>query len=451
MDELSVVLNNLFASSINPLLFVFALICILLSAFFSGSETAISTANPIRLKSYIEDDRSGAKKALYLVENFEETVTTILIGNNIVNIALTTVATYIFISLVNDPRLASILNTIIVTLIVLIFGEIIPKQSAKILPEDFACHVSKVIYALKYVFMPIKIIIRPFQKIAKKHMNDDSNDDMTEDEFEDFVDDLEEKGVLEQETSDLIQSVLSLDDKDVGDIMTPRVDMIVFDLNDGIEKFIDLVKDCPYTRIPICDGDKDNIIGKVHIKDFLSLYLQKDNADIDIKEIMTDVLYVSETMKVNDMIRMMKEKKQHICIVSGEYGGTEGLVTMEDGIEVLVGEIFDEHDVIEVTEPRKVSDNQYLVSADYNILDLLDKLELPEIDTDYSSIGGFITEKLERMPVVGDKVDEYFVIQTSGVNDRPKTKMLTFEVKSVKNRRIINVLVTIDDIIMDDN
>jgi CBS domain containing-hemolysin-like protein len=423
----------------SPWLYVVLLILVLLSAFFSSAETAFSSSNVIRLRNYVEEGKRGAKKALHVTERFEKTLTTILIGNNVVNIGLTTISATILLSIfVGNPGLANIVNTVGVTFVILIFGEILPKSLAKENAESVALRYGASMYFLNFVFAPIAVLLAPIKNGVSKMYNNGEvqKPSFTDDELETLIDAMEEEGTIEEDSADMMQAVLSLKEKDVEDIMTPRVDCIMIGIDDNIQKLQALFIEHQFSRIPVFEEDKDNVIGKVHFKDLMLKMFEKE--EIEIKDIMSDIHYVPETMTVDDLIENLQHNQQHIALVTGEYGGTAGIVTMEDALEELVGEIFDEHDE-EFSEFLQVSDNKYIIHGDYNLDDLFDELDLPEPETGYSSVGGFLYELLENLPEIGDKVEYECQVHSEAIGEDFITHILEFTVKDVIERRIISV------------
>jgi len=420
----------------NPLLWGLLLVLVLLSAFFSSAETAFSSANLVRLKSLVDEGKTKAKKAIYVIDNFDKTLTTILIGNNVVNIALATISATVLLNVFqNDPTLANIVNTIGVTTLILIFGELLPKSSAKVNADQLAFLYGPVMYTLIQVFTPVIFLLKPFSGRRTRGMSE-SGSTYSDAELETLIEQLEEEGSLGEERADMIQSVLDLDNTVVEDIMTPRVDCVMIDVNDSIEKLEGIFIETGYTRIPVYQEDKDKVIGKVHFKDLMQAMFTGNKGQI--VDYVTEILYVPETMTVDKLIAELQRNQQHIAVVTGEYGGTAGIVTMEDALEELVGEIFDEHD--EETSPFvEVADNQFVIHGDYSLDDLFDELDLPVPESEYSSVGGFIQARMDNYPE-GGEVIQIEVKEPSEVLGRDfDTHVLQFKVRDVVDRRIISV------------
>jgi len=420
----------------NPLLWGLLLVLVLLSAFFSSAETAFSSANLVRLKSLVDEGKSKAKKAIYVIDNFDKTLTTILIGNNVVNIALATISATVLLNVFqNDPTLANIVNTIGVTTLILIFGELLPKSSAKVNADQLAFLYGPIMYSLIQLFTPVIYLLKPFSGRRPRGVSEGSST-YSDAELETLIEQLEEEGSLGEERADMIQSVLDLDNTVVEDIMTPRVDCVMIDVNDPIEKLETIFIETGYTRIPVYQEDKDKVIGKVHFKDLMqAMFTGKKGV---IADYVTDIIYVPETMTVDKLIAELQRNQQHIAVVTGEYGGTAGIVTMEDALEELVGEIFDEHD--EETSPFVELDaNQYIIHGDFSLDDLFDELDLPVPESEYSSVGGFIQARLDNYPE-GGEVIQLEVKEPSEVLGRDfDTHVLQFKVRDVVDRRIISV------------
>jgi len=420
----------------NPLLWGLLLVLVLLSAFFSSAETAFSSANLVRLKSLVDEGKTKAKKAIFVIDNFDKTLTTILIGNNVVNIAIATISATVLLSVFqNDPTLANIVNTIGVTTLILIFGELLPKSSAKVNADQLAFLYGPIMFTLIKLFTPVIFLLKPLNNRRPRGMSEGSST-YSDAELETLIEQLEEEGSLGEERADMIQSVLDLDNTVVEDIMTPRVDCVMIDVNDTIEKLETIFIETGYTRIPVFQEDKDKVIGKVHFKDLMqAMFTGKKGI---IADYVTDILYVPETMTVDKLIAELQRNQQHIAVVTGEYGGTAGIVTMEDALEELVGEIFDEHD--EETSPFiELENNQYIIHGDFSLDDLFDELDLPVPESEYSSVGGFIQARLDNYPE-GGEVIQLEIKEPSEVLGRDfDTHVLQFKVRDVVDRRIISV------------
>lgn len=425
------------------------LVCVFMSAFFSATETALSTANTIRIRKLAEENKRGAKKAIILIENYDRTITSILIGNNLVNIGASTAAAFIFTNLILNPSIANVVSTIVMTFIIVTFSEVIPKIYAKANATTLTIRFSGLMWFFYKIFSPISYI---YSKLTSKtNKNGDSNEHtVTGDELESIIDTMETQGVFDEDHADIIQGAVSLGYKKVAEIMTPRVDVEAVAIDDSPETIFKIFLDTQFSRLPVYDTDKDNMVGVLQVKDFLIKMVQEENpGQIDVKALLVEPLYVSKQTKVDDLIKVMQDEKKHFAIVSDEYGGTSGVVTMEDALEELVGEIYDEYDQDE-EDPFliKKSDNNYYLSADLEINELYETLEIGSPPPDrYVTVGSFIYELCEGLPLENQTVNVTST-KTSFVDNvfKEVKYLLTFELIKVENRRIKELNLTIEDI-----
>ncbi len=432
------------------LICVALIILVICSAFFSASEIAFSTVNVARLRTYVEEKKKGAKQALWIAEHFEQTLTTILVGNNFVNIAATTLAAVLIGKLIINPTILNLVNIFGMTFIILIFGEIIPKSNAKQNAEKFSLKNAKTLYFVIKILFPVVIFFRWLNKIlVKKEVNDSVT--VTESELESIIDTMEEEGVIDADDADLMQSVLDISDRTIYDIMVPRVDIIGIDVNMSTEEIKNIFFEYKFSRVPVYRDDKDHIIGILSERDFFTKFIQTGK-EVNLLELVTKPLYVSKTMKVDDLIRRMQIEKKHFAIVSDEYGGTSGIVTMEDALEEIVGEIYDEHDESEdeVVDIIKIGDNTYNVSADMPLDDLYQMLELGKApESSYTNIGGFLYSLAEEIPTEGEKLTWTASVYDDKDGDElvdETSYQLLFTILEVKERRIIRVKLEVTEI-----
>ena len=387
----------------DALAIVGVVILIMFSAFFSASETAFTKANMLRLRSYADEKKKGARRAIYICEHSDKALSTILVGNNLVNIASTTICAYLFSKFIVNPTLSNLMNTVIMTIIILTFGEILPKSISKADPDKIAMKFSGILYFLMKVLTPISFVFGGLQKlVTRKNKNDAPT--VTEDELESIIDTMNEEGVIDNDEADILQGAIDIKTKTVRDIMTPRVDIVAISIDDSLETVKDLFIEHQFSRMPVYENDKDNIVGILNQKDFMIKYLK--NEKIVISDIMTEPSFVTETMKVDDVIRLMQKEKKHLAIVLDEYGGTSGIVSMEDAIEEVVGEIYDEHDDEEPTKSliTKVGENKYILDPEMSVEDLYDYLEIEHLpEGNYASVGTMLYELSEKLPTVGEK------------------------------------------------
>ena len=447
------ILQELAESSLNIPLLVVMIILVVLSAFFSMTETVYSTTNTVRLTVHAESGKKSAQKALWIAEHYDRTLTTILIGNNLVNITLATISVSFFAQLLTNGNIVELVSTAVTTVIVLIFGEITPKTIAKQHADTLAVKLSFIVYLVMIILYPIVIIFYGFQKLL--HLKDNENEkepQVNEAELEAILDTMEEEGAIESEEVELINNILDLNDREVKDIMTPRPDIIAVSDDMDHDEIKTVLFNSKLSRIPVYHGDKDNIIGILFERDFLTAYIKRKN--FRIKSLLRPVKYVSTSMKVSDLIHELQKTKMHMAIVSGEYGEVVGLVTMEDALEELVGEIYDEHDESEdEVLIQKVGEGEYIVNANIYIEDLFDDLDLGRVpETQYSKLSGWLYGSCEDIPEEGYNFvyTSTFITKTEDEEYEEITKRLTFVVTKVEDRRIIEAKLFIEVVLDED-
>ena len=374
-------------------------ILVAFSAFFSASETAFSSLNQIRLKSRAEDGDAAAARVLAMAEQYDKLLSTILIGNNIVNIAAASIGTILFTRMLGAERGATV-STIVLTVVVLVFGEVTPKSLAKETPERVATAVSPVLSLLMLLLTPLTWLFTQWKKLLGRFVHSGESDTITEGELMTMVSEAENDGELTDRESELIRSAIEFDDVEVEEILTPRVDVVAVEDDLPLEELAQTFAESGYSRLPVYHGTIDNIIGVVHEKDFYIARLKKATK---IDDLVVPTLYTTGSTQISQLLRTLREQHHHMAVVVDEYGGTEGIITLEDILEELVGEIWDEHD--EVTEDfRKQSDGSWLVSGSASVDDLFETLDLPEDeDIDSNTVNGLVQEKTCRLPKVGDR------------------------------------------------
>ncbi len=412
--------------------YVILVIMIILSAFFSASETAFSSVNLIRLRQYAEDNRPGAKRALSVAERFDEVLLAILIGNNIVNLASASLATIVATEVLNLGASGAPIATAVMTVLIIIFGEILPKSYAKENAESLALSIGTVYYYMIKIMKPIILIFMVLKDfVAKLYSKKEDEPSVTEDELNVIIDTMEEEGVLQQDEVEMLQSVLDLSETFVKDIMTPRVDVIAVDVHDSTERVKNVFFEEKYSRIPVYDESRDNIVGILYERDLFSAIIEHGSTDdVLIADVMRDPMYVSYTMRVSDLLTRLQLEKQHLAIVADEYGGTAGLVTMEDVLEEVVGEIYDEHDEEEQYVVKK-SETLYEVKADIELDELFDIMNIDlDIPEDAYSLGSWMYSKIEDIPDIGDMYQYH---------------NLVFTIIEVEDRRIMRVKIEITE------
>ena len=404
-------------------LWVALVILVGFSAFFSASETAFSSLNQIRLKSRAEDGDSSAARVLNMAEQYDKLLSTILIGNNIVNIAAASIGTILFTQMLGAERGAT-MSTIVLTIIVLIFGEMTPKSLAKEMPEKVATAVSPFLVLLMALMTPLTWLFTQWKKLLGHFVHSGEADTITEGELMTMVSEAENDGELTDRESELIRSAIEFDDVEVEEILTPRVDVVAVEDDIPLEELAQTFAESGYSRLPVYHGTIDNIIGVVHEKDFYIARLKKATK---IDDLVVPTLYTTGSTQISQLLRTLREQHHHLAVVVDEYGGTEGIITLEDILEELVGEIWDEHD--EVTEDfRKQSDGSWLVSGSASVDDLYEELDLPEEeDIDSNTVNGLVQEKTCHLPKVGDRftLGEYDGVVTRTAKRRVTEVRLT--------------------------
>ena len=404
-------------------LWVALVVLVALSAFFSASETAFSSLNQIRLKSRAEDGDTSAARVLAMAEKYDKLLSTILIGNNIVNIAAASIGTILFTQMLGAERGATV-STIVLTIIVLIFGEVTPKSLAKEMPEKVATAVSPFLVLLMALMTPLTWLFTQWKKLLGHFVHSGEADTITEGELMTMVSEAENDGELTDRESELIRSAIEFDDVEVEEILTPRVDVVAVEDDIPLEELAQTFAESGYSRLPVYHGTIDNIIGVVHEKDFYIARLKKATK---IDDLVVPTLYTTGSTQISQLLRTLREQHHHLAVVVDEYGGTEGIITLEDILEELVGEIWDEHD--EVTEDfRKQSDGSWLVSGSASVDDLYEELDLPEEeDIDSNTVNGLVQEKTCHLPKVGDRftLGEYDGVVTRTAKRRVTEVRLT--------------------------
>ena len=408
---------------------------VLLSAFFSSTETAYSSVNLVRLKSYADSGNKQAKKAYRISEHYDKALSTILVGNNIVNIAASALATLLFVSFFGETN-GTILSTVILTIVILIFGEVLPKNMAKENSEKVAMAFSTPLYILMVLFTPVTFLLLKLSALAKRIASKgrtEKEPTVTEDELKFIVESIEDEGVLEEQESELVQSALDFDEKTAADILTPRVDLTAIDIDAPPEKIKEIVLKERYSRIPVYRESIDNIFGILHTRDYLEALLRTNEPVLD--DLIQPAFFIYRSKTLPSILADFKYKRLHIAVVTDDYGGTLGIVTMEDLLEQLVGEIWDEDEEIE-RKINKLSDTKFEISGDlhiYEMLDLFNK-DAKTITTESKSVGGWVTEQLGDIPHEGSKfVYEDLEITVNEVEDNRINKVTVECKKSEDN------------------
>ena len=368
---------------------------IALSAYFSATETAFSSLNRIRLKSLANGGNRRAQLAFALSENYDELLSTILVGNNLVNIASTTIATLLFVQALGDGAGPTV-STVVMTVVVLIFGEVGPKSMAKEHAETFAMFSAPFLRALIVVLKPVNFLFAQLKKGLRRLVRSSPKQSVTDSELLTLVEEAEQEGGIDKSEGAMLRNVIEFDDIQAIEIMTPRVDVEALPRDAGREDIAALFRETGYSRLPVYEETIDSIVGVIHEKDFFSAVNGQE-----LEDILQPAEFIPPSMKISDLLRHLQQKKQHMAVIVDEFGGTEGIVTLEDVIEELVGEIWDEHDEVAQEGVLPLGENLYRVYGSMSTDDLFEFLHL-DCETDASTVNGWIAQRLDRIPKAGD-------------------------------------------------
>ncbi len=380
-----------------PVYIIIMAALVLMSAYFSATETAFSSLNKTRLRLMSEKSKKAAL-ALKLSENYDNLISSILIGNNIVNISLSSIGTVFFIDKFGD--IGATLSTVVITVMVLIFGEVCPKSIAKDMPESFAVFSAPIIRLFVWILAPINFLFSLLKKGLSKMLKVKDGEKTSQEELIMMVEEVTEEGTLNSEESILVQNAIEFSDLKAEDILTHRVDIEAFPVDAPKQEIAQAFSESKYSRLLVYEESIDNIVGVVHQKDF---YTGTGVTKKEIRDIMTPPIFILPSKKIDELLRLLQKNKSHVAVVLDEYGGTYGLVTMEDILEELVGDIWDEHD--EVTENyRRVGENNFRVNCAMTVDDFCAQFDI-EIETETISLSGWVTEQLAKIPDVGDSFD----------------------------------------------
>lgn len=434
--------SNLLSKAVFGTTDIFSLVAVVLlvalSAFFSSAETAFSSVNVMHIKTYAEEKKKGARRAQYICDNFDRALVGFLVGNNLVNIANTTICAYMFSKFIVNQTLANVLNTVIMTIVILIFGEILPKSYAKHNPEKYVLKISGAVYVFLKIIHVVAVPFFWLQKLILK--GEPEQEKLTEDDLENIVDTMEDQGIIDSENASIIHGALDLAEKTVRDIFTPRVDMICIPFDASIDDIKKVFVENQFSRMPVYEKDKDDIIGVLNYKDMI--LAEFAGKKFDLKKLMQKPLKVGKSMKVDELIQSMQKEQKHMAIVIDEFGGTSGLVTMEDALEEIVGEVYDEHDDTKAEAILNLGEDEYAVDPDISVEDLFEYLEIEHLpETEYPSVGGMLYDLSEILPEKGS------IIKVTAIDDVLNERNvyismiaeLTFEIKEMEDDRIKRV------------
>lgn len=388
------------------------------SALFSSTETAFSSVNKLRLKNYESQGNKKAAKALKLANRFDDVLTAVLIGNNIVNIATSSVSTVLFVSIFGSKGVG--ISTAVITVLVLIFCEVLPKSYAKKNAEKMALSFAGPLSVLVVVLKPAVWL---FNKLSSLVSKGDDAPSVTEDELKYMIDEIEEQGVIEEQESELVKSALEFDEITVNEILIPRVKVVGVDITASMDEIQEIFTNEMYSRLPVYEKSLDDIIGIITNKAFFKM---RTDGGEDISSIIQEVPHIADSKLISEAMKYMQRSKVHLAVVTDQYGGTKGIITLEDIIEELVGEIYDEDDEI-ITNIVKLDDGRYEIAGDTSVSDMLEMLELDEdmIHTDYTSVGGWVTDVMEHIPESGETAESgIFRITAAQVNEQTVEKVI---------------------------
>lgn len=368
---------------------------VLASGYFSATETAFSSLNKTRLKTMIEKGNKRAELTLKLSEQYDKLISTILIGNNIVNIGLASIGTLLFISIYGN--MGATISTIVVTIIVLIFGEISPKSIAKDIPEKFAMFSAPLLRCLMFILTPVNFVFANWKKLLAKLFRLQKNEEMSQEELLMLVDEVEQAGTIDSDEGELLRNAIEFTDMVAEDILTHRVDIEAISIDASREEIAKVFSDTQFSRLLVYDESIDNIVGVINLKDFYT----KLSDDMSIKDILAEPIFVRKADKISDLLQNLQSNKTHMAVVIDEFGGTHGIVTMEDILEELVGEIWDEHDEV-VEECEKLADDTYLIDCNMDLKNFYDRFAISS-DSESPTLAAWIMEQLGKVPEENDE------------------------------------------------
>ncbi|MBQ3011201.1 MAG: HlyC/CorC family transporter [Oscillospiraceae bacterium] len=407
-------------NDINVIYIAVMVLCIVMSAFFSASETAFSSANKTRLKTLVEKGNHRAAVTMGLAESYDKLISTILIGNNVVNILASSLGTIIFVGLYGD--IGATISTAVLTVVVLLFGEISPKSIAKETPEKFAMFAAPILKGLIWLLTPVNAFFSAWKRMLAKLLKVEADNKMSQEELLMFVEEVQQEGSIDSEAGQLLRNAIEFTDREATDILTHRVDLVAVPVTATKEETAHVFAESMYSRLLVYEGTIDHVVGVIHQKDF---YTGAGISEKPVAEIMTPAVFVPKGERISQLLKLLQKTKSHVAVVVDEYGGTFGIVTMEDILEELVGEIWDEHDEI-VESIRQIDEDTYEVDGIADLEDFSDYFRV-KTDSTMVSVGGWMMELLSKLPEVGD------VVEYGG---------WTVEVVSVENHRVTKLKVT---------
>lgn len=379
-------------------LIIALIVLVALSAFFSATETAYMSLNRVRIKNMANDGDRRARRVMKLLDSYDSLLATVLIGNNIVNISSASIATVLFVSFFKNN--GATVSTVVMTVVVLIFGEITPKSLAKEAADSFALKVSGPVTVLNTLFFPLSFLLIHLKSAVSRLIRVEKSSGMTEDELLTLVDEAEQDGGIDSGEKELFHNVIEFTDLDAGDILTPRIDVVAIDIEETPKELQELFEKTGFSRIPVYRDTIDNIVGVVNEKDFHRHLRDTENT---IESILQPALFIPPSVKISELLKRLQQKKVHIAVVVDEFGGTEGIVTIEDIVEELVGEIWDEHDTV-AAEMREIGKDTFAVPASTELSEFFERFGVEE-ETEVSTVNGWVTAHIGKIPAVGDTFD----------------------------------------------
>ena len=408
--------------SISSILILVLLIT--MSAYFSATETAYSSLNKIKLKSIANKGNKKAKLALELSEKYDSVISTILIGNNIVNIATASLATVLFTKLLGSSGVT--VSTIVMTILILIFGEISPKSIAKDIPESFAIVSAPLLNVFCIILKPVNHIFCLLKKLISKVLKIQKHSGITEDEILTIAEEAENEGGINPQQLEIIKSAIELNEQEVIEAFTPRVDMIAVKDSCSKEELLNLFIESGFSRIPVYHDNIDNVIGIINEKDLINIVVNNNNEEIS--SIIKPLNVIQPHMKLSHLLKVLQNNKSHMALIADEYGGTMGIITLEDILEELVGEIWDEHDKV-VNDIEKIAEDEYIVRGNANIEKVLEEFDLEE-EFEVNSVNGWVMQQFGKIPKVGESF-EY--------------KNLKIVIQKATKRCVLEIRITVDE------
>ena len=399
--------------------FIIMAICLIMSAYFSATETAFSAMSKTRLKTLAEKGNKKAALAVKLSEKYDKLLSTILIGNNIVNILLASLGTVVFVGLLNgDQELGSTVSTAVITVVVLLIGEITPKTAAKNRPEKFAMFSAPIIQFIIWIRGPVSFLFNLWQKLIGKIVRKDEDAKTSQEELLMIVDEVEQEGSIDNDEGDLLRNAIEFTERKAEDILTHRVDLEGIPRDATKEEVAELFAETRFSRLLVYEDSIDKITGVIHLKDF---YTKNGIIEEPLETIITPPVYIHKTEKINELLKVLQTNKSHIAIVLDEYGGTLGIVTMEDILEELVGDIWDEHDEV-VEEIVQLDETTYRVDCNTSLNTFCDEFDVDIESESATAVSGWLMEALDKLPVIGDSFSfEHLDIQVTETDDHRPT------------------------------